>query len=58
MRTDARCRTRARTAGGRDEAVFVSHHFRVVTVLGFRGGTGLWHDPRRRSASLASITSL
>ncbi|GAA2005458.1 histidine phosphatase family protein [Nakamurella flavida] len=44
-------------AAGR-EAVLVSHQLPVYTVRRFLEGRRLWHDPRRRQCSLASLTSL
>jgi broad specificity phosphatase PhoE len=48
---------RARTAAAGHEAVCVSHQLPIVTVRRFCEGRRLWHDPRRRQCSLASITS-
>ncbi len=45
------------TAAGR-EAVCVSHQLPVWTLRRFLEGERLWHDPRRRQCSLASLTSL
>ncbi|HEY1570875.1 MAG TPA: histidine phosphatase family protein [Pseudonocardiaceae bacterium] len=49
---------RARTAAAGREAVCVSHQLPIVSVRRFVEGRRLWHDPRRRQCSLASITSL
>jgi broad specificity phosphatase PhoE len=49
---------RARTAAAGHEAVCVSHQLPIVSVRRFVEGRRLWHDPRRRQCSLASITSL
>ena len=40
------------------EAVLVSHQLPVYTTRRFLEGRRLWHDPRKRQCSLASITSL
>ena len=40
------------------EAVIVSHQLPVWTVRSKLEGRHLWHDPRKRSCSLASLTSL
>ena len=40
------------------EAVLVSHQLPVYTTRLFLEGRRLWHDPRKRQCSLASITSL
>ena len=49
-------RARARASGA--EAVCVSHQLPIWTVRRFLEGGRLWHDPRRRQCSLASLTSL
>jgi broad specificity phosphatase PhoE len=49
-------RARATAAGG--EAVCVSHQLPIWTLRRFVEGKPLWHDPRRRECSLASVTSL
>jgi broad specificity phosphatase PhoE len=49
-------RARARAEG--HEAVCVSHQLPIWTVRRFLEGRRLWHDPRRRQCSLASVTSL
>ncbi len=38
------------------EAVLVSHQLPVWTARSFVEGRRLWHDPRRRQCSLASVT--
>jgi len=40
------------------EAVIVSHQLPVWTVRSQLEGRRLWHDPRKRQCSLASLTSL
>jgi len=48
----------ARVAAQGHEAVIVSHQLPIwVTRRSFEGGR-LWHDPRRRQCSVASLTSL
>jgi broad specificity phosphatase PhoE len=47
---------RAEAAG--HEAVLVSHQLPVWATRRYLEGRRLWHDPRRRECSLASITSL
>lgn len=47
---------RERAAG--HEAVCVSHQLPIWTLRRFVEGKRLWHDPRRRQCSLASVTSL
>ncbi|WP_018684847.1 histidine phosphatase family protein [Actinokineospora enzanensis] len=49
---------RAREAATGHEAVCVSHQLPVWTVRRYLEGKRLWHDPRRRQCSLASLTSL
>lgn len=49
-------RVRAEAAG--HEAVCVSHQLPIWTLRRFLEGRRLWHDPRRRQCSLASLTSL
>ena len=39
-------------------AVLVSHQLPIVTVRRYLEGRRLWHDPRRRQCSVASLTSL
>jgi broad specificity phosphatase PhoE len=49
---------RARIAAEGHEAVCVSHQLPIWTLRRFVTGQRLWHDPRRRQCSLASLTSL
>ncbi|WP_433870381.1 histidine phosphatase family protein [Saccharopolyspora sp. CA-218241] len=49
---------RARTAAEGREAVCVSHQLPIWTLRRFLEGKPMWHDPRRRQCSLASLTSL
>ncbi|ROZ98881.1 histidine phosphatase family protein [Gordonia sp. OPL2] len=49
---------KARDAARGHEAVCVSHQLPVYTLRRFLEGQRLWHDPRRRQCSLASVTSL
>jgi broad specificity phosphatase PhoE len=49
-------KARARAAG--HEAVCVSHQLPVWTVRRYVTGKRLWHNPRRRQCSVASVTSL
>lgn len=49
---------RARLAAQGHEAVCVSHQLPIWTLRRFLEGKRLWHDPRRRECSLASLTSL
>jgi broad specificity phosphatase PhoE len=49
---------RARAAAIGHEAVCVSHQLPVWTIRRFLEGKRLWHDPRKRQCSLASLTSL
>ncbi|MGH3915358.1 MAG: histidine phosphatase family protein [Pseudonocardiaceae bacterium] len=49
---------RARELATGHEAVCVSHQLPIWTVRRFLAGHRLWHDPRRRRCSLASLTSL
>ncbi len=49
-------RARLRAEGG--EAVCVSHQLPIWTLRRFLEGRRLWHDPRRRQCSLASLTTL
>ncbi|SFQ65398.1 Broad specificity phosphatase PhoE [Amycolatopsis arida] len=49
-------RARERAAGY--EAVCVSHQLPIWTLRRFLEGRRLWHHPRRRQCSLASLTSL
>lgn len=50
--------SRAREAAYGHEALVVSHQLPIWTLRGFVEGRSLWHDPRRRQCSLASLTSL
>lgn len=47
---------RDRAAGS--EAVCVSHQLPIVCLRRYAEGRHLWHDPRNRQCSLASLTSL
>lgn len=49
-------RARERAAG--HEAVCVSHQLPICTLVRHLTGRRLWHDPRRRRCSPASLTSL
>lgn len=49
-------RDRAEASGG--EALCVSHQLPIVVLRRFAEGKRLWHDPRKRECSLASVTSL
>ncbi|GAA2663292.1 Broad specificity phosphatase PhoE [Actinosynnema pretiosum] len=49
---------RARTIAEGHEAVIVSHQLPIWTLRRFLEGKRMWHDPRRRECSLASLTSL
>lgn len=49
-------RARANAAG--QEALCVSHQLPIWTVRRFLESRRLWHDPRRRQCSLASLTSV
>ncbi|MEV6233026.1 histidine phosphatase family protein [Saccharopolyspora shandongensis] len=49
---------RARSAAAGHEAVCVSHQLPIWTLRRFLEGKPMWHDPRRRQCSLASLTSL
>ena len=48
----------ARRAAMGHEAVIVSHQLPVWTVRNKLEGRRLWHDPRKRECTLASLTSL
>jgi broad specificity phosphatase PhoE len=48
----------AREAARGHEALVVSHQLPVWTVRSFLEGRRLWHDPRKRQCSLASLTTL
>lgn len=47
----------ARAAAAGHEAVIVSHQLPVWTVRNKLEGKHLWHDPRKRECTLASLTS-
>lgn len=47
----------ARDAARGHEALCVSHQLPVWTARSFATGRRLWHDPRKRQCSLASLTS-
>ncbi len=49
---------KARVEAAGREAVLVSHQLPVWTLRRFLQGQRLWHDPRVRQCSLASLTSL
>lgn len=49
---------RARALASGHEAVVVSHQLPVWTLRRYLEGRRLWHDPRRRQCSLASLTSV
>jgi broad specificity phosphatase PhoE len=49
---------RARATAAGHEAVCVSHQLPVWTVRLFLEGKHMWHDPRKRQCSLASLTTL
>jgi broad specificity phosphatase PhoE len=49
---------RARQRAEGHEAVCVSHQLPNVCLRRYAEGKRLWHDPRRRQCSLASLTSL
>jgi broad specificity phosphatase PhoE len=49
---------RARAAAAGHEAVCVSHQLPVWTIRLFLEGKHMWHDPRKRQCSLASLTTL
>ncbi len=48
----------ARRATAGHEAVIVSHQLPIWTVRSKLAGKRLWHDPRKRECTLASLTSL
>ena len=48
----------ARDAARGHEAVLVSHQLPIWTLRSYLEGRRLWHDPRRRQCSLASLTSV
>ena len=47
----------ARDAARGHEALAVSHQLPIWTARSFASGRRLWHDPRKRQCSLASLTS-
>ncbi len=47
----------ARDAARGHEALAVSHQLPIWTLRSYATGRRLWHDPRRRQCSLASLTS-
>ena len=47
----------ARDAARGHEALCVSHQLPIWTARSFATGRRLWHDPRQRQCSLASLTS-
>ena len=47
----------ARDAARGHEALLVSHQLPIWSVRNFVEGRRLWHDPRKRECSLASLTS-
>ncbi|QWF79882.1 histidine phosphatase family protein [Amycolatopsis sp. CA-230715] len=49
---------RARAAAEGHEALCVSHQLPIWTLRRFLEAKRLWHDPRQRQCSLASLTSL
>jgi broad specificity phosphatase PhoE len=49
---------RARAAADGHEALCVSHQLPIWTLRRFLEAKRLWHDPRKRQCSLASLTSL
>lgn len=49
---------RARACASGHEAVCVSHQLPIWTLRRYLAGQRLWHHPRRRECSLASLTSL
>jgi broad specificity phosphatase PhoE len=49
---------RARALAAGHQAVCVSHQLPIWTLRRYLEGRRLWHDPRRRQCSLASLTSL
>ncbi|PRY43427.1 histidine phosphatase family protein [Umezawaea tangerina] len=49
---------RARALAEGHEAVCVSHQLPIWTLRRFLEGKRMWHDPRKRECSLASLTSL
>jgi len=49
---------RARAVADGHEAVIVSHQLPIVIIRRYLEGRRLWHDPRHRQCSLASLTTL
>lgn len=49
---------RARSLASGHEVVCVSHQLPIWTLRRYLEGHRLWHDPRRRQCSLASLTSI
>lgn len=49
--------TSARDAARGHESLCVSHQLPIWTARSFATGRRLWHDPRQRQCSLASLTS-
>jgi broad specificity phosphatase PhoE len=47
----------AREAARGHHALAVSHQLPIWTARSFATGRRLWHDPRKRQCSLASLTS-
>jgi broad specificity phosphatase PhoE len=47
----------ARDAARGHEALLVSHQLPIWTARSIATGRRLWHDPRKRQCSLASLTS-
>jgi broad specificity phosphatase PhoE len=47
----------ARKAAAGREVVLVSHQLPIWTIRSFIEGRRLWHDPRKRECSLASLTT-
>lgn len=48
----------ARRVGRGHEVALVSHQLPIWTVRSYIEGRHLWHDPRKRQCTLASLTSL
>lgn len=48
----------ARETARGSEAVLVSHQLPIWTIRSALAGDRLWHDPRKRECTLASLTSL
>jgi len=48
----------ARDAARGHEAVIVSHQLPIWVTRLSAGGRRLWHDPRRRECTLASVTTI